>query len=47
MKNQVKNIGFLVLKKHGSNAHWAESVNIAVDEDAKEEYERIKKDSGT
>ncbi len=31
------------VKKRGSNAHWAESVDIAIDEDAKEEYERIKK----
>ncbi len=29
------------IKKRGSNAHWAESASIAVDDDAKEEYERI------
>ena len=30
------------LKKKGSNTHWAESVNVEIDEDAKEEYIRIK-----
>ncbi|VAX04387.1 hypothetical protein MNBD_GAMMA19-644 [hydrothermal vent metagenome] len=29
------------IKKRGSNAYWAESASIAVDDDAKEEYERI------
>ena len=31
------------IKKRGSNSHWAESVDIFIDEDAKEEYERIKR----
>jgi hypothetical protein len=30
------------VKKRGSNGHWAETVTIAVDDDALEEYERIK-----
>jgi len=30
------------VKKRGSNSHWAESVDIRVDEDAIDEYERIK-----
>lgn len=30
------------IKKRGSNGHWAESVKIVVDDDAKDEYERIK-----
>lgn len=29
------------VKKRGSNVHWAESTKIKIDEDAKEEYERI------
>lgn len=29
------------VKKRGSNAHWAEPVEIAIDDDAKEEYQRI------
>jgi len=29
------------IKKTGSNAHWAESVNIQIDDDAKEEYKKI------
>lgn len=29
------------IKKRGSNAHWAESTKIRIDDDAKEEYERI------
>jgi len=29
------------IKKRGSNAHWAESASIVVDDDAKEEYESI------
>jgi len=30
------------IKKRGSNAHWAESVKMIIDDDAKEEYEKIK-----
>ena len=30
------------VKQRGSNAHWAEPVTIVVDDDAEEEYERIK-----
>ena len=30
------------LKKTGSNTHWAESVRVAIDDDAREEYRRIK-----
>jgi hypothetical protein len=30
------------VKKRGSNAHYAEPVDIVVDDDAKEEYQRIK-----
>lgn len=30
------------VKKRGSNGHWAESVKIVVDDDAKDEYKRIK-----
>jgi hypothetical protein len=33
------------IKKRGSNTHWAESVDVAIDEDAKEEYERIKNEN--
>lgn len=29
------------VKSKGSNAHWAESPNIGIDDDAKEEYEKI------
>ena len=29
------------IKKRGSNSHWAESVSIAIDADAADEYERI------
>ena len=29
------------VRKRGSNAHWAASTNIAVDEDAIKEYEKI------
>ncbi len=29
------------VKKRGSNAHWAESVKIVIDDDAKEEYQKI------
>jgi len=29
------------IKKRGSNSHWAETVNIEIDSDAVEEYERI------
>ncbi len=31
------------IKKHGTNAHWAERTSIIVDEDAQHEYERITK----
>ena len=30
------------IKKRGSNAHYAESVEISVDADAREEYSRLK-----
>ena len=30
------------IKKIGSNAHWAEPVNIKIDADAQEEYRKIK-----
>jgi len=30
------------IKKQGSNVHWAESAAVHVDEDATEEYEKIK-----
>jgi len=30
------------IKKRGTNAHWAESVKIVVDDDAEDEYRRIK-----
>lgn len=29
------------VKKRGANGHWAESVSIIIDDDAKEEYERL------
>ena len=29
------------IKKRGSNSHWAEPTKIKIDNDAKEEYERI------
>lgn len=29
------------IKKSGSNSHWAEPVNIEVDVDAEEEYQRL------
>ena len=29
------------IKKRGSNTHWAESTKVVVDEDAKEEFERL------
>ncbi len=32
------------LKKRGSNAHWAEHPDIKVDDDAVEEYNRIRKE---
>lgn len=31
------------VKKRGSNAHWAETIEICVDDDALDEYERQKK----
>ena len=30
------------VKKRGSNAHWAEPVGVVIDDDAVDEYERIK-----
>jgi hypothetical protein len=33
------------IKRRGSNVHPAESIAFAIDEDAKEEYERIRHDS--
>ena len=30
------------IKKNGSNVHWAESVKAVVDDEAKDEYQRIK-----
>ena len=33
------------VKKRGSNAHWAEHPGIRIDEDAVEEYNRIRKGS--
>ena len=30
------------IKKRGSNAHWAESANIHIDDDAIDEYEKIR-----
>ena len=32
------------IKKKGSNVHWAESVQVHVDEDAQQELKRIKSD---
>ena len=32
------------IKKRGSNAHPAEAVVAAIDDDAKEEYERLRRD---
>ena len=32
------------IKKKGSNVHWANSIEIVVDEDALDEYERVKSD---
>lgn len=29
------------IKKRGSNTHWAESTSVKIDDDAREEYERI------
>jgi hypothetical protein len=29
------------VKKRGTNAHWAESIKVAVDEDAADEYKKI------
>ncbi|MEX2497315.1 MAG: hypothetical protein WD397_00395 [Wenzhouxiangellaceae bacterium] len=34
------------VKKEGSNAHWAESVKVVVDDDAAEEYRRIRNENG-
>ncbi len=31
------------IKKRGSNAHWAEPVRVEVDEDAREEYARLRR----
>ena len=30
------------VKKRGSNVHWAESVDVHIDDDAQEEYQRIR-----
>ncbi|MEM1379217.1 MAG: hypothetical protein AAGH41_01195 [Pseudomonadota bacterium] len=30
------------IKKRGSNVHWAENVAVLIDDDAREEYERLK-----
>jgi hypothetical protein len=30
------------IKKRGSNQHWAESIKVQVDDDAREEYNRLK-----
>lgn len=30
------------VKKRGSNVHWAESVSVHIDEDAREEYLKLK-----
>lgn len=30
------------IKKRGSNVHWAESLSVVIDDDAREEYQRIK-----
>ena len=30
------------VKKRGSNVHWAESVSVLIDDDAREEYQRVK-----
>lgn len=30
------------VKKRGSNAHWAESTSVSIDQDAREEFERIR-----
>lgn len=30
------------IKKRGSNAHWAESVSIQIDEDARDEYRLLR-----
>lgn len=30
------------VKKRGSNAHWAMATSVVVDDDAREEYDRIK-----
>jgi hypothetical protein len=30
------------VKKRGSNAHWAESVSIVIDDDARDEYNSIR-----
>ena len=34
------------LKKKGSNVHWAESAKVMIDGDARDEYERLRKDAG-
>ncbi|MGZ4953489.1 MAG: hypothetical protein ACXWE9_10400 [Methylobacter sp.] len=34
------------VKKRGTNAHWAEAVDVFIDEDAREEYEKIKSGNG-
>lgn len=34
------------VKKRGSNAHWAESVSILIDDDARDEYRKLRSASG-
>ncbi len=34
------------VKKRGSNAHWAESIDVLIDSDAREEYAKIKREKG-
>jgi len=33
------------IKKRGSNTHSSESISVAIDEDAREEYDRLRKRS--
>ncbi|MEM6413538.1 MAG: hypothetical protein AAF720_02655 [Pseudomonadota bacterium] len=30
------------IKKRGSNVHWAESIEVLIDDDAREEYQRLR-----
>jgi hypothetical protein len=34
------------VKKRGTNAHWAETVDVFIDEDSREEYEKIQSGNG-